>query len=678
MRVVRLLAAAALLGVALSGVGVAASAVVGPQASPATDTAAELDGRPASEAGGVWRVVGGVLGDVRPAPAGAQEVPAGCPGGPPGPPEPGTRCPDGTVPGTPPAGCPGGPAGRPVPGTECPDGSVPVEPLAPAGCPFGPQQAPEVGTQCPDGSTPRDPNADRALRNIFGVEDGDTHSLRAYDIGCDEGSWNAFLRKMWCGAQSLPFSLGKWFIGIGTDVLAWALEFRVADVLTPVAGLLSRVYNASLVGPLNITMLAWTLALFVGGWHLMRSRWADGFREIFATFLIAILGGMLLANPQGYLEGSVALAQNSSGAVLEAVDGAISSQPAQDADAVRRRLGGVLRRSFVAEPYDLINWGEPLSGQCATARDQILEGGPWGSEDRPREIMREAGCERAAEFNADPSDERAAAALTVSIASILITVLMMLMALAVFAAQVTLVALFSVASLIWALALFPGNRGVMWWWISRLLWSVLVTFASMFLLSWTSITVTALLDATSDLSIVQRCLIVIVIVGVAYRFRSAVDRGVDAAAAGLARSMSGVTSSGGGGGAGAFAAGAAAGAIAGPLSVRPRQLSSATLAAGTGAAAGARRGVNVANTTRAIGAQAAQRTRAAGATTAAVVAAPLAIGRGRARATPRSTQVRNRLDQARESARHARHPIATARATRKAAERTKHETYDWM
>ena len=466
-----------------------------------------------------------------------QTTPAGCPGGPSGPAVPGTRCPDGSIAGQPPAGCRGGPPGPAYPGTVCPDGSIPVPAGGPTGCQFGPSGNPQPGTTCPDGSAPRDRQADRELRNIFGIEEGDQHPLTAYDIGCDEGSWNAFLRKMWCAAQAFPFSIGKWFIGIGIELLAWALEFRVAETLTPVAAMLSRVYNTSLVGPLNIDELAWTVALFVGGWNIMKARFAEGARDIFLTFIIAIFGGFVLANPQGYLEGSITLAQNSSGAVLEAVDGALTSAPAQDSNAVRDRLGGVLRRSFVGEPYDLINWGAPLTGECAAARDEILAGGPWGDDDRPREIMRARGCEAAADYNANPTDERAAASLTVAVASVMITILMVMMALAVFVAQITLVALFSGASVVWAVALFPGNRAVLWWWISRLIWAVLVTFASMFLLSWATITVTAVLDATTDLSIVQRCLIAIVIVGVAYRFRSSIDTAIDGTAKNFAQKM---------------------------------------------------------------------------------------------------------------------------------------------
>ncbi|HEY8544009.1 MAG TPA: hypothetical protein VIL36_03145 [Acidimicrobiales bacterium] len=638
----------------------------------------------------------GALGTMEPPPVDAapgQDVPAGCPGGPPGPAVPGTRCPDGSIAGQPPAGCPGGPPGPAYPGTVCPDGSIPVPAGAPTGCQFGPSGNPAPGTTCPDGTAPRDRQADRELRNIFGIEEGDQFPLTAYDIGCDEGAWNAFLRKMWCAAQAFPFSIGKWFIGIGIELLAWALEFRVAETLTPVAALLSRVYDTSLIGAINLEELAWTVALFAGGWNIMKARFAEGARDIFLTFLIAIFGGFVLSNPQGYLEGTIELAQNSSGAVLEAVDGALTDTPAQDASAVRDRLGGVLRRSFVGEPYDLINWGSSLTGECAAARDEILAGGPWGDDDRPREIMRARGCEAQAEYNADPTDERAAASLTVAVASVMVTVLMVMMALAVFVAQITLVALFSGASVVWVLALFPGNRSVLWWWISRLVWAVAVTFASMFLLSWAAITVTAVLDATTDLSIVQRCLIAIVIVGVAWKFRSSIDTAIDSTAKGLAQKMrrSAAPVSQTPTGAGFMVGGAPKlGAlpyvvpppnppgVPGPLSVSPMQATGVLTAASAAGVAYGHRTQRLAMQSLAGGRAAVRGTQTLGGTVAggatALMRAPTTA---RQAVTQRSMAVRSQLQRARAGARAARNPVAAARAAR-AARSSNADVTDWI
>jgi len=605
--------------------------------------------------------------------------PQGCPGGPPGPAVPGTECPDGSVPTPIPAGCPGSPlSGPPAAGTTCPDGSV----------------VPAPNDAAPTTGTPRDAAADDRLAEMFALGATEEHPLSAYDIGCDEGAWNAFLRKMWCGAQALPFALGKWFIGVGTELMSWALDFRVADTLSPMAGLLSRVYAASLIGPIDLADLAWTVALFVGGFHLLRARFADGVREIATTFIIAVLGAIVLANPQGYLEGSVTLAQNTSGAVLEAVDGALNNgQPAEDADAVRDRLGVILRRSFVAEPYDLINWGESLSGECAAARDEILAEGPWGGEDRPREIMREHGCDRAAAFNERPSDNRAVSSLTVAGASGLVTVLIVVLALAVFAAQLTLIVLFSGASLAWIIALFPGGRGILWWWLSRLVWSVLITFTAIFLLSWIAITITVVLDNTTDISIVQRCLIAIMIVAVAFKFRSAIDKAIDGVSSRVAQSMRELTAPRGYKTAASNTRAAAdvnrANAQTGfqPLSWSPTQ--TALTAAGAGAAiasatasiarTNAERARTVGGGARRVGSSAVRGGRAVA---LAPVTIPQRYGQAKARASQRAVDVREKLDRARATraqwARNARHPLSAMRAAREKGTESSGETMDWM
>lgn len=526
------------------------------------------------------------------------------------------------------------------------------------------------------------------------------HDLANYDIGCDEGDTTAFMRKMWCGAQAMPFALAKWFVGIGINIMDWALEFEVAETLTPVAGVLSRIYESSLIGPVNLVHLAWLVTLFVGGWSLMSGRTARGVREIFTTFLIAILGGIILANPEGYLEGAQDLARNSSGMVLEAVDGAMTDDGFADASEVRNRLSGILQRAFVDEPYDLINWGEPLRGECAQARNEILSEGPHGSDDRPREIMRQHGCDAQAEFNATPSDNRAVGSLTVTLAAVLITLLLISLALAVFTAQITLVILFSAASLVWIVALFPGGRGLLWMWISRLVWAVLITVTAMFLLSWVAITTTVLLDNTSDISIIQRSVIVIVLAAVAYKFRGTIDRGLEGAGAKMAAMMGGAAS---GGGAAApdppargasgmalspVAVGAAVG-LAGLQGVRRARQGGqqATRAAGSAARVGAQASEATDRGLRTVGSRTADAGRSV---IMAPVLLPQRIGqrqaerqqRGSTR-SPRSAQARERLDRARQTRRqwrqNAAHPLRATRQARTDAERSRgDDSYDWM
>jgi hypothetical protein len=404
----------------------------------------------------------------------------------------------------------------------------PPDEQIPAGCYRGPQEEPEPGTICANGEPARSMAADDALAEWLHLDDNFEHPLTAYDIGCDEGDATAFMRRMWCGFQALPFAMTKWLVGIGTNLMEWALAFEVAELLTPLAEVLSDAYRVAFIEPLDLRHLAWMVTVFVFGISLLQGRTSAGIREIVTTAMIAIFGAMVIADPGGYLEGTRDTAQGLSGVVLEATDGAYSGEPS-DGEEVRGRLTSLFERTFVAEPYDLINWGEPLTGACADTRNEILVQGPWGSSDTPREMMRDAGCEAAADYNANPSDNRALAAALNMLAVALAMLFLIVLALAVFVAQITLVLLFSATSFIWIVALFPMARSVLWTWLSHLLHALLVTVAGVFLLSWMSIVGTTVLGNTTDMPIVQRSLIIVILAYVVYKALSGLGSALDGA-----------------------------------------------------------------------------------------------------------------------------------------------------
>ena len=66
-----------------------------------------------------------------------------------------------------------------------------------------------------------------------------------------------------------------------------------------------------------------------------------------------------------------------------------------------------MAQALVAEPWALLNYGEPLEGACAEAARQVLATGPHGTASSPRDLMNKAGCKQEAAFNRDPSTERA-------------------------------------------------------------------------------------------------------------------------------------------------------------------------------------------------------------------------------------------------------------------------------
>jgi hypothetical protein len=258
----------------------------------------------------------------------------------------------------------------------------------------------------------------------------------------------------------------------------------------------------------------------------------------------------------------------------------------------------------------------------------------------------------------------------------------------VFVAQLTLVAMFGGASVCWTLALFPGpGRELLWWWLRRLAWAVMATIGATFILSWLAITVTAALNATTDFSIIQRCLVALLIVAFAFRLRSQIARQVESLShrfgARVAQQLGQPST------APAVAAGAALGV---GLSALARSWAADTpggqyaynrLYARHFTRGYRQRGRFLGGTRRTIGragdldrraTQAGTNTaRAVGRGARAVVLAPvlgpqaISAGRaaGRARATAASRRARARLDQARTTrqqwTRNVRHPIQAVR-----------------
>jgi hypothetical protein len=64
------------------------------------------------------------------------------------------------------------------------------------------------------------------------------------------------------------------------------------------------------------------------------------------------------------------------GAIFATANGEAPPANGFDADAVLRPLQARIHGAFVEEPYDILNWGAPLTGQGAAARDQILADAP--------------------------------------------------------------------------------------------------------------------------------------------------------------------------------------------------------------------------------------------------------------------------------------------------------------
>ena len=326
-----------------------------------------------------------------------------------------------------------------------------------------------------------------------------------YDIGFDEGAWNHLSRKVYGTFTDLSFQGARSSTALALWLVEWAYAFGVQDRLGGPAVDIARRYQSDVIGPLGLGHLAWTYAVAWAAVAALRGRLTMAAGELAISILAAGLAGILLANPAGYMQGTTDTMSRLSGALLATGTGQPPPEGATDAEAVMEPLQAEIHSAFVEEPYDYLNWGGPLSGACAAARDEILATGPHGADDEPRDVMRDAGCEAQAEFNERPDSNRLFGAVLTFGAATLMAVLVGLVALTVVVAQVIAVTLWAVAPFALLAGVLPGaGRELAWRWLTALARAVLAVVGMSFVLSILLLTVNALLEGSEDVGLVER------------------------------------------------------------------------------------------------------------------------------------------------------------------------------
>ncbi|MEX0657690.1 MAG: type IV secretion system protein [Egibacteraceae bacterium] len=306
-------------------------------------------------------------------------------------------------------------------------------------------------------------------------------------------------------SSEVVFGAVRMLVSAAVWVVTWAYAFRFAGALAEPAGRLAEAYQQQLVGPLELRYLVLFAAVVYGGWQVLRNRMARGIGELLVSVLVLALGAGLLAAPAEAFRRGVGVTAALSAAVLEVATGRtvatsgdpVDGHPEAVADALEPLTDGV-RDAFIAQPHDLLNWGEILSGDCADARDEALATGPHGTGDGPRELMAAAGpaCSAYAEFNARPSVERLMGALLVLLAALVVLAVMLLVACTVVVAQLVAVVLVAATPFAVTLGALPGGgRQLLWRWVAAGLRCIAVVVAMAAVLAFMLVTTAALLSS---------------------------------------------------------------------------------------------------------------------------------------------------------------------------------------
>jgi hypothetical protein len=370
--------------------------------------------------------------------------------------------------------------------------------------------------------------------------------LSHYDIGCDEGAWNHATRKAYCLLQSIPFGWTKMVVGAGNTILVWALQFKVSRLLAPLVESLSSALHSRLILGLQVQHMVWFLVAAWVGWLLLNSRTSKAWGEFITSFLIAGAAFfMVTIGPVAYYDGAVTTIQGATASVLSATTSgsdcpAVPGRERSEGDVAACATARTIQYAFVHQPYEIINWGSSPA-PCPETVNEILAEGPWGAADKPRDMMNDAGCNDAAEFNHDAGLDRMGAAVAVAFAATLLFVLLVLIALTLIAASVVLFVLFAVSSVVFVIAIAPGpGRVLLWQWISALAQVFLVTVGCAFCLTFLAAGVAAAMTAEGT-SLILRCILMDVMVVVAFFLRHRLVTGSRRAGYKIAQSINRAT-----------------------------------------------------------------------------------------------------------------------------------------
>lgn len=245
-----------------------------------------------------------------------------------------------------------------------------------------PITAPDVSTAPGTPTTvPSGPTADDVLPDIRLAD----HPTRNYDLGCDEGAWDAAARKFTCAYTGMAFDAARSVTVIGIWVLHQTLTLAFDTVLAPVVQTVG-VAIGDLADRLGVGYWAVVAAAMFGFLLWARGRVAAAFGEVAMSLLCLGLAAVIVGHLGSYYQGLIAGVRDVSLMAVMATDP--NPQPAAGPEQALVGFDRALHQAFIEQPYMALNWGGTRAvAACQPAVDQILTEGPHGNSDRPRVLM---------------------------------------------------------------------------------------------------------------------------------------------------------------------------------------------------------------------------------------------------------------------------------------------------
>ncbi len=349
-----------------------------------------------------------------------------------------------------------------VPPTPTPTLLIPTFPVPQPSRTAGP--APTAPAPVPTDPVPVDPvptdvSGSAAQTGLFDPLNGKIHGVTifSYDFMGDDGSaWNV--------SAKASYAVGNWawqgstlVVGFAEWLMDWTLQFKLADAVVGPVNRVAVSYKTQIVDPLGVKPLFLTVAVVICGLRLWRGRHSNAAAEYLITMLISVLGATALAAP-----GTALLGEHGPFGISKEIGttaAAIALTDTDNSTDLSSPVVTVIGNTFIRRPHQLVNFGRefPDGSPCADAYQRIVEKGPWGTKDDPRDQM--AGCDKkAANFNGSETGLplRATAALLTAVASALVAVFIVVVCAGLLLAQLSMAIAAVLGVFVVPLGVIPG------------------------------------------------------------------------------------------------------------------------------------------------------------------------------------------------------------------------------
>lgn len=223
-----------------------------------------------------------------------------------------------------------------------------------------------------------DINSGPAVTSWMNIKDTHGVSVWGYSLSMDNGGLTSPLKALCSFFTNLTWELYRVFIVTALWLIDWVLSFTwLNTIAAPIQTLGDSLQGV--VDTFGASAAFLTIAGVMGGFWLLRGKYALGIYEFLTTCVVATLATGMFANPVAVVGGSDGWLMNARDlglgvAARMSVDGSNGALDDANADEVRTRISSELATTFIRIPSQLINFGKIVeAGPCAPVYETLTK-----------------------------------------------------------------------------------------------------------------------------------------------------------------------------------------------------------------------------------------------------------------------------------------------------------------